>query len=90
MSEKLPLEESKDICVVFVSGLPAEVMGYFSSCGKSSVGKFDKDCSPDQKDSPCIVLGVREELLPSLKKLIPDEYEGLRVFVKVILRARKL
>jgi len=61
---------------------------YVNTCGISKVGIRDKNALIYQQDDFCISVGLRSPLPPDL--LIPKEYRGVRVFVRVIDETRPL
>ncbi|MDO8495288.1 MAG: hypothetical protein Q7S32_02030 [bacterium] len=61
---------------------------YVNSCGISMVSICDKEASPDTKDDFCLLVGFREPLPGNIP--FPTEYQGVRVFTKVIGEIRPL
>lgn len=61
---------------------------HVNMCGISKVGINDKNAPVDQKDDFCISVGLRNPL--PLDISLPSEYQGVRVFVKVIGEIRPL
>ncbi len=66
----------------------APFLEYVNMCGISAVGLQDKNAPPEEKDTLCISVGLRKPLEGNL--WIPDEYQGVRVFVRVIGEIRAL
>ena len=54
---------------------------YVDMCGISKVGIKDENAPANQKNDFCISVGLRSPLPPNL--VLPEEYKGARVFVRV-------
>ena len=61
---------------------------HVNMCGISKIGVLDKNSPTDEKDDLCISVGLREQL--PLDLVLPEEYQGVRVLVRVIGEIRPL
>ena len=55
---------------------------YRNMCGITRVCMHDKNAPADQKNDFCIYVGLYDTLPENL--VLPEEYQGVRVFVNVV------
>ena len=57
-----------------------EINKYVSYFDQSTLGKEDPATPEDKKEDACLVIYLRDDLPPGLS--FPEEYKGVRVFIK--------